>query len=107
MSSDIPEDADIDESNWPEYLNTPDFKDIIEKNWIIPKEGDDYYVTFEEEFSIRLSDDEPFKSRKDKLKWLTDLISFRSSWISTKPKPLTRAQVDELHLILESLQPSE
>lgn len=107
MSSDIPEDADIDESNWPEYLNTPDFKDIMEKNWIIPKEDDDNYVTFEEEFSIRLSDDEPFKSRRDKLKWLTDLISFRSSWTSTKPKPLTRAQVDELHLILESLQPSE
>lgn len=107
MSSDRPDDSDIDESNWPEYLQAPDFKEIIEKNWIILKEGDDKYVTFEEEFSIRLSEDEPFKSRKDKLKWLTDLISFRNSWTSTKPKPLTRAQVDELHRILEYLQPSE
>lgn len=107
MSSDIPEDSDINESNWPEYLQAPDYKDIIEKNWIIPKEGDDDYVSFEDEFSIRLSGDEPFKSRKDRLKWLTDLISFRNSWTSTKPKPLTRAQVDELHLILESLQPTE
>ena len=74
---------------------------------MIPKEDDETYVTFEEEFSIRISDEEPFKSRKDKLKWLSDLISYRNSWTSPKPKPLSRAQVDELHLILESLQPSE
>lgn len=107
MSSDLPEDSDFDESNWPDYLQAQDFKSIIEKNWMIPKEDDDTYVTFENEFSIRISDEEPFKSRKDKLKWLSDLISYRNSWTSPKPKSLSRAQVDELHLILESLQPSE
>lgn len=107
MSSDMSEESDVEESNWPEYLQAPDLKDIIEKNWIIPKEGDETYVSFENEFSIRLSETEPFKSRKDKLKWLSDLISFRSSWTSTKPKSLTRGQVDELRYILESLQPSE
>ena len=107
MSSNLPDDSDFDESNWPDYLQTQDFKNIIEKNWMIPKEDDETYVTFEEEFSIRISDEEPFKSRKDKLKWLNDLISYRNSWTSPKPKPLSRAQVDELHLILESLQPSE
>lgn len=107
MSTNVPEDSDFDESNWPDYLTSPDYKEIIEKNWMIPKEGDDNYTTFEEEFSIRLSADEPFKSRKDKLKWLSDLISYSNSWTSTKSKPLTRSQVDELHIILESLQPSE
>ena len=107
MSSNLPDDSDFDESNWPDYLQAQDFKNIIEKNWMIPKEDDETYVTFEEEFSIRISDEEPFKSRKDKLKWLSDLISYRNSWTSPKPKPLSRAQVDELHLILESLQPSE
>ena len=107
MSSNLPEDSDFDESNWPDYLQAQDFKSIIEKNWMIPKEDDETYVTFENEFSIRLSDEEPFKSRKDKLKWLSDLISYRNSWTSPKPKPLSRAQVDELYLILESLQPSE
>lgn len=107
MSSNFSEDSDVDETNWPDYLQAQDFKSIIEKNWIIPKEDDETYVTFENEFSIRISDEEPFKSRKDKLKWLSDLISFRNSWTSPKPKPLSRAQVDELHLILDSLQPSE
>lgn len=107
MSSDSPEDTDINENNWPDYLQASDYKDIIEKNWILTKEDDETYVTFENEFSIRLSADAPFKSRKDKLKWLNDIILYRNSWTSTKPKPLTRGQVDELCLILESLQPSE
>ena len=107
MSSNIPEDSDVDENNWPEYLQPIDYKDIIEKNWITTKESDDSYITFEEEFSIRLLADEPFRSRKDKLKWLSDLISFRNSWTSAKPKLLTRVQVDELRLILQSLQPTE
>ncbi len=106
MSSDLTDDSDVDESRWPEYLQASDYKDIIEKNWILTNENDETYVTFEGEFSIRLSNEDPFKSRKDKLKWLSDLISYRNSWTSAKPKPLSRAQVDELHLILESLQPS-
>ena len=107
MSSDFPDDSDFDEYNWPDYLQASDYKEIIEKNWILTKEDDNTYVTFETEFSIRLSDNEPFRSRKDKLKWLNDVISYRNSWTSTKPKLLTRSQVDELHLILESLQSTE
>lgn len=107
MSADSPDGSEIEENNWPDYMQASDFKDIIEKNWIIEKENDETYVTFEKEFSIRLSEDEPFKSRKDKLKWLNDLIAYRNSWTSSKPKLLTRGQVDELHSILEYLQPSE
>jgi DNA sulfur modification protein DndB len=107
MSSDSPDDTDINENNWPDYLQVSDYKDIIEKNWILTKEDDEKYVTFENDFSIRLSADAPFKSRKDKLKWLNDLILYRNSWTSTKPKPLTRGQVDELYLILSNLQPTE
>jgi len=106
MSSNSPDDSEIDENNWPDYLQASDYKDIIEKNWILTN-NDDTYVTFETDFSIRLSDKDPFKSRKDKLKWLNDLISYRNSWTSTKPKPLTRVQVDELHFILDTLQQSE
>lgn len=106
MSSDSPDDSDIDENNWPDYMQASDYKDIIEKNWLLTKENDEMYITFEKEFSIRLSEDDPFKSRKDKLKWLNDVISYRNSWTSTKPKPLTRGQVNELHAILDSLQPS-
>ncbi len=107
MSSNLTEDPDFDESNWPDYLQAQDYKSIIEKYWMTPKDDDETYVTFGAEFSIQISDEEPFKSRKDKLKWLSDLISYRNSWTSPKPKPLSRAQVDELHLILNSLQPSE
>jgi DNA sulfur modification protein DndB len=107
MSSNSPDESDIDENDWPDYLQASDYKDIIEKNWILTKEDDVTYVTFEKDFSIRLSDSDPFKSRKDKLKWLSDLISFRNSWTSSKPKPLTRGQVEELHSILEILNPSE
>lgn len=107
MYSESPEDSDIDENSWPDYMQPSDYKDIIEKNWILPKENDDNYVTFETEFSIRLSDNEPFRSRKDKLRWLNDLIAYRNAWTSTKPKPLSSSQVEELHYILECLQPSE
>ena len=104
MSSDMPEDAEIDESRWTDYLYAQELKDIIKDKWINLKEDDETYVTFEDEFSIRLSEEEPFKSRKDKMKWLSDVIAFRNSWVSAKPKLLTRAQVDELHMILEKLQ---
>ena len=107
MSTDITEEKDVDENSWPDYMQAQDFKAIIENNWITQKEDDDNYKTFEEEFSIRISDKDPFKSRKDKLRWLSDLISFRNSWTSTKPKPLTRTQVDELLIILQKLETSE
>ena len=103
----VADDNQIDENNWPDYLEPTDFKEILEKNWQIKKENDENYVTFETEFSIKISENQPFKSKPDKLKWLSDLISYRKSWTSTKPKPLSRAQVEELHLILESLQPTE
>lgn len=107
MSKDNSDDGEIHEENWADYMQPEDFKDILEKNWILKKADDENYISFEEEFSIKISDELPFKSRKDKLKWLSDLISYRKSWTSTKLKPLTRAQVDELHVILESLQPVE
>ena len=101
------EDNTVDENSWPDYMDANDYKEIIEKNWQSTKPNDEEFVTFADEFSIQVSQDDAFKSRRDRMRWLSDLISFRKSWTSSKPKPLTRSQVDELHVILESLKPSE
>ena len=109
MSSNLPNDSDteIDENNWPDYMQVTDYKDIIERNWIIKKEGDETFSTFEEEFSIRMSPNDPFTTRRDKIKWLNDLISLRNSWTSTKPKALKREQVEKLKYILQCLSPAQ
>lgn len=107
MSNEIIDDSPIDENSWPDYMDANDYKDIIEKNWQSSKPEDNAFITFADEFSIQVSPNDAFRSKKDRLKWLSDLITFRKSWTSSKPKPLTRSQVDELHVILESLCPTE
>ena len=66
-------------------------------------ENDPDFITFEKEFSINIG--EPFKLKKDKLRWMADLNSYRDSWEKSKGKLLTRSQVDTLHIILSSLKP--
>lgn len=95
-------DDEIDEENWSDYLQVTDYKDIIEKNWLMSN-GDENFRTFSEEFSINIGDN--FKSKKDKIKWLTDFIQYRTAQKSTKGKPLNRLQVNELSIILQCLQP--
>ena len=86
-------------------MNLQDYKDIIDSNWNVHKEDDDSYVTFEKEFSIQTSDS--FRTKTDKLKWINDLISFSKAWTTTKGKLLSRADVDEMKHILQSLEPTE
>jgi DNA sulfur modification protein DndB len=96
-------DEDADSSEWTDYMNLQDYKDIIDSNWNVHKEDDDSYETFEKEFSIRVTDS--FKTKNDKQKWINDLISFSKAWTTTKGRPLSLAEVNEIKTILQSLLP--
>jgi DNA sulfur modification protein DndB len=99
--------ADDSSEEWIDYMEPLDYKEIIEKEWQSTKADDEPFTTFEAEFTIQLEEGVHYKARRDKLKWLNDFISMQKSWRTTKGKPLTRAQVDELTIILQSLQPFE
>lgn len=89
--------------DWTEEMEVTDYKKIIERFWMIPKEDDPDYVTFEDEFTIKITD--KCTSKKDKLKWLSELISMSPAWTSLKGKALTKDQVNTLDMILQQLQP--
>ena len=99
------ESEDADEQDWTEYMNLQDLKEIIESKWRIEKEDDETFVTFEDEFSIPVT--EAFRTKSDKLKWINDLISFSKSWTTTKGRALTLADVNEMKSILQSFAPTE
>ena len=67
-------------------------------------EDDPSAVTFEKEFSIQLSPEDSFRTKKERTRWLTDLNSYRDAWEKTKGKPLNRTQVEALRTILLSLR---
>lgn len=96
------ETFNADEAAWEDYLDFFDVKVILEKNWSIKPEDDPDFVTFEQEFSINIG--EPFKTKKDKLRWFTELNSYRESWETPKGKLLTRSQVENIRTILEALK---
>lgn len=96
---------DTDSQDWTDLMTLSDYKEIIDANWNIRKEDDDSFITFEEEFSIQVSDS--FKTKTDKLKWINDLISFSKAWTTTKGKALSQAEVNEMKLILQNLSPTE
>lgn len=58
-------------------------------------------------YMLQTHTNDPFTTRRDKIKWLNDLISLRNSWTSTKPKALKREQVEKLKYILQSLSPAQ
>ena len=96
---------DIDNQDWTDLMTLQDYKEIIESNWSIQKEGDESFVAFEAEFSIQVSDS--FRTKTDKLKWINDLISFSKAWTTTKGRSLSLAEVNEMRSILQSLVPTE
>lgn len=96
---------DIDNQDWTDLMTLQDYKEIIENNWSIQKDGDESFVTFEAEFSIQVSDS--FRTKTDKLKWINDLISFSKAWTTTKGRSLSLAEVNEMRSILQSLVPTE
>lgn len=96
---------DVDDQDWTDYMNLQDFKEIIDSKWHTTKENDEAFVTFEDEFSIQVT--EAFKTKSDRLKWINDLISFSKSWTTTKGRALTQADVNEMKSILQSFAPTD
>ena len=99
------DNEDNDNQDWTDFMTLQDYKDIIESNWSVKKEDDEFFITFEDEFAIQVSDS--FRTKTDKLKWINDLISFSKAWTTTKGRPLSRAEVYEMQSILQSLAPVE
>ena len=98
-------DDSADDQSWTDYMNLQDFKEIIDSKWRIQKEDDEAFVTFEDEFSIPVT--EAFRTKSDKLKWINDLISFSKSWTTAKGRALTQADVNEMKSILQSFAPTD
>lgn len=96
---------DVDDQDWTDYMNLQDFKEIIDSRWRTQKEDDEAFVTFEEEFSIQVT--EAFRTKTERLKWINDLISFSKSWTTTKGRALTQADVNEMRSILQSFSPTD
>ena len=99
------DDSEGDEQDWTDHMTLQDLKEIIDAKWSNKKEDDETYITFEDEFSIQVTDS--FRTKADKQKWLNDLISFSKSWTTTKGRALTQAEVNEMRSILQSLMPIE
>ena len=99
------ESDDVDDQDWTDYMNLQDLKEIIEGKWYTTKEDDETFITFEKEFSIKVT--EAFKTKSDKTKWINDLISFSKSWTTTKGRALTQADVNEMKSILQSFAPTD
>ena len=80
-------------------------QEIIDNKWHTQKENDENFKTFEQEFSIKVTDS--FRTKSEKIKWLNDLISFSKSWTTIKGRALNRAEIDEMSVILQSLAPAD
>lgn len=96
---------DVDDQDWTDYMNLQDLKEIIDSRWRTQKEDDETFITFEEEFSIQVT--EAFRTKTERLKWINDLISFSKSWTTTKGRALTQADVNEMRSILQSFTPTD
>ena len=99
------DNEDAENQDWTDFMTLQDYKEIIDSHWSITKEDDTSFVTFEQEFAIQVS--ESFRTKTDKLKWITDLISFSKAWTTTKGRPLSQIEVNEMRSILQSLSPTE
>ncbi|MBP5228856.1 MAG: DGQHR domain-containing protein [Bacteroidales bacterium] len=85
-------DADsLDNYDWKDYLDISDYKSIIEKNFSSPK--------FSEAFSIQMSIGDTFKTRKEKLSWMTVADSPKGK----KQDALTQSDIDKLWVIRDHL----
>lgn len=98
------ENFNPDEADWTDFLDFSDVKSIIEKHWFFKPEGKEYVSTFEEEFSIPISSEDTFKTKKERTRWLSEINLYRDAWEKTKGKPLNRTQVETLRTILNSLK---
>lgn len=99
------DNEDVDNQDWTDFMILQDYKEIIESNWNIKKEDDFLFKTFEDEFSIQVSDS--FRTKTDKLKWINDLIKFSTAWTTTKGRALSQTEVNEIKSIQLCLLPSD
>ena len=79
------DDFDMSEYDWRDYLEISEYREVIDKNFS--------YQEFEEVFAINIG--LAFKSKKDKLNWMT-LISEPKG---KKSSALTRSDLNRLELI--------
>ena len=96
---------DSEMQDWTDFMTLQDYKEIIDTNWNVRKEDDNSFKTFEDEFSIKVS--ESFRTKTEKLKWINDLISFSKAWTTTKGRALSQVEVNEIQSISQNLSPNE
>ncbi len=79
------DDFDLTEYDWRDYMEVSEFRDVIEKNFS--------YQEFEEVFAINIG--LAFKSKKDKLNWMSMISEPKRK----KSSALTRSDLNRLELI--------
>ena len=84
------DDFEMSDYDWKDYVDIPEYKAVIEKNFS--------YKEFEEAFAINLG--LSFKTKKDKLSWLSMITEPRNK----KKSALTRSDLNRLELINNHLQ---
>lgn len=85
---------------WTDMFFISDYKDIIHKYWVnIPANKPLGFKTFEQDFSIDAGFG--FKSKDDKIKWISVFNSHRNLWAheGTKEKGLNKEEVNFLGII--------
>lgn len=83
------DDFDLTEEDWKDYVEVPEFRDIIEKNFS--------HQQFEEAFAINIGNS--FKSKKDKISWINMVVETKK-----KVSALTRSDLNQLEIINTHLQ---
>lgn len=79
------DDFDLSEYDWRDYLEVSEYRDVIDKNFS--------YQEFEEVFAINIG--LAFKSKKDKLNWMSMISEPKGK----KSSALTRSDLNRLELI--------
>lgn len=85
---------------WTDQFFISDYKTIIEKYWVKKPDGDPSdFETFEKHFSLDIG--QGFKSKSERIKWLSVFNSLRNLWAheGTKEKGLNQHEVDQLQKI--------
>lgn len=83
------DDFDLTEEDWKDYVEVPEFRDIIDKNFS--------HQQFEEAFAINIGNS--FKSKKDKISWINMVVETKK-----KVSALTRSDLNQLEIINTHLQ---
>lgn len=84
------EDFDIESEDWRDWIEVPEYKKKIEDNFSAPE--------FEEAFAINLGNN--FKSRKDKLAWMSMIEEPKGR----KKSAITKSDLQKLWMVREHLR---